>query len=106
MIVSTNAFHFFRDPLVVLDEMRRVLKTDGRLVITDWCDEYLSCKVCDLLLRRINRAHGRVYGRAQCRALLEESGFEDVDVDRYRINWLWGMMTARAKRVASGADSP
>ena len=104
VVVSTNAFHYFRDPHSALMEMRRVLKPGGRLLITDWCDEYLSCKVFDFVLRRINQAHRRVYGRSQCRTLLENAGFEDIDIQRYRIDWLWGMMTARAKKAPEQAN--
>ena len=101
VVVSMSAFHYFRNPLYALKEMARVLRPNGRLVLTDWCDDYVACKVCDLWLRLFNRAHFRSYGEKQCRLLLERAGFAVVSVDRYKINWLWGIMTAIAHERAA-----
>ena len=98
IVVTTSAFHFFRVPNEVLNEMRRVLRPGGRLVITDWCDEYLACRICDRLLRLFSSAHYRIYGSTECRAFLEGAGFDGVGVERYKISWLWGLMTAIAHK--------
>jgi ubiquinone/menaquinone biosynthesis C-methylase UbiE len=100
VVVSTNAFHYFRNPLGALEEMARVLRPNGRLVITDWCDDYVGCWLCDLWLRTFDRAHFRVYGQKQCRHLVEQAGFTAVRIDRYKINWLWGLMTAVGQKRA------
>lgn len=97
-VVSTSAFHFFRQPEIALSEMLRVLQPNGRLIITDWCNDFLACRICDRLLRVFNRAHLRIHDTAKCRLLVETAGFENVEVDRYKINWLWGMMTARGSK--------
>lgn len=96
VVVSCNAFHYFREPVAALSEMGRVLVPGGRLVITDWCDDYFSCRVCDLYLRLFRPAHVKVYRQEECRHLLLKAGYRNVDIDRYKINWLWGMMTATA----------
>src|SRR6266571_3337497 len=66
----------------------------GRLVITDWCDDYLACHICDHVLRLFNRAYYRAYRERECRVLLEALGIGPVRTDRYKISWLWGLMTA------------
>ena len=96
VVVSCNAFHYFREPVAALHEMGRVLAPGGRLVITDWCDDYFSCRACDLYLRLFRPAHVKVYRQEECRHLLLKAGYRNVDIDRYKINWLWGMMTATA----------
>lgn len=98
LVVSTSSFHYFRQPRLSLREMHRVLKPNGSVAITDWCDDYLSCKLCDLVLRMVNSAHARTYGSAECRRLLEAGPFERVAVETYKINWLWGLMTAHGRK--------
>ncbi len=96
IIVSCNAFHYWRRPEECLSEIARVLKPQGKIVITDWCDDYIACKICDLFLRMFNRAHFKTYGQDTCERLLQNAGYGNIQVDRYKINWLWGLMTANA----------
>jgi len=96
VVVSCNAFHYWRQPARALDEIVRVLKPEGRLLITDWCDDYFTCRICDLYLRAFNRAHFRTYGARECEALIATAGLRDIGVERYKISWLWGMMTVTA----------
>lgn len=97
LVVTCSAYHFWRRPEIVLGEIRRVLRPGGSVVITDWCDDYLVCKLCDRWLRLVNRAHFRTVGSRDCRLALQAATFEHVRIDRYKITWLWGMMTALAK---------
>lgn len=99
-IVSSSVFHYLHDPKVALAEFRRLLKPNGGLLITDWCDDYLSCKLLDVFLRVFNRSHIRTYTRQQLGELLRESSFDPLAIDTYRVGGIWGLMTARAvKRV-------
>jgi ubiquinone/menaquinone biosynthesis C-methylase UbiE len=54
VVVSANAFHYFGDPASALQDMRRVLKPSGRLVILDWCRDFLTCPILDVLLKLID----------------------------------------------------
>lgn len=97
-VLSCNMFHFIRRPGDALDEMMRVLRPNGVVIITDWCDDYLTCKLCDIYLRWVDPAHFRMYGVSQCRELLEAADARDIEIDKYKITLLWGLMTATAHK--------
>jgi ubiquinone/menaquinone biosynthesis C-methylase UbiE len=94
LVVSCNMFHYITHPVEALREMARVVRHGGSLVLTDWCDDYLACRLCNLYLRLTNRAFYKTYRQAECLDLLQRAGFSDVSLERYKINWLWGLMTA------------
>jgi ubiquinone/menaquinone biosynthesis C-methylase UbiE len=94
VVVSCNMFHYISHPLKAIAEMRRVTRPGGALVVTDWCDDYLACRICNLYLRATNRAYYKTYRERECRELLRAAGYRHIRIDRYKINWLWGLMTA------------
>jgi ubiquinone/menaquinone biosynthesis C-methylase UbiE len=94
VVVSCNMFHYISHPVEALREMSRVLRPGGSIVLTDWCDDYLACRLCNLYLRLTNRAFYKTYRQAECLELLQQAGFRTVKLERYKISWLWGLMTA------------
>ncbi|AFZ01565.1 class I SAM-dependent methyltransferase [Calothrix sp. PCC 6303] len=101
VLISTSAFHYFPNPDLAIQEMQRVLKPGGFLLITDWCHDYRTCQILDLALRMFNRAHFRTYRVSECQNMLQDAGLDEVVIERYKIDWFWGMMTAKAmKQVA------
>jgi len=100
-VISVSVFHFIPGPEAALREFGRVLVPGGVVVITDWCDDYFACRICDAALRRFGRGHFRTYGNAECMTMLDEAGFTSTEVERYKVSLLWGMMTARARKPIS-----
>ena len=64
---------------------------------TDWCDDYLACRLCNVYLRLTSRAHYKTYRQAECVSLLEQAGHAHATVERYKISWLWGLTATRAQ---------
>jgi len=98
-VICANSFHYFRDPRQSLQELRRVLRPGGTLLLVDWCDDYLTCKLCSLWLRWTDPAFFRSYSLPDCRGLLEESGLSIERAERFRINWLWGLMRFVCRKI-------
>jgi ubiquinone/menaquinone biosynthesis C-methylase UbiE len=96
IVLSCNVFHYIQHPLVAIREMERVLRPGGQMVITDWCDDYLACRICNVYLRLTRRSFFKTYRQSECLSLLEKAG-QRPSIERYKINWLWGMMTATAR---------
>ena len=97
-VVCVNSFHCFREPERSLQQMRRVLRPGGRLLLLDWCDDYLICKLCGLWLRWRDDAFYQAYTSEACRHRLQAAGFTMNDEHRFRAGWLWGMVQFIATR--------
>lgn len=96
LVVSASSFHYFEDPVAALVEMKRVLKPNGRVVILDWCKDYLLCQLCDLVLKFSDPAYQQCYTEAEFHHLLEMAGFGIRRATRFHFNVVWGMMIATA----------
>lgn len=96
MVVNTNSFHFFPACDEALLEMKRVIRPGGKLVITDWCDDFVSCRAMGHWLRLTGKSHHTIFKSMQLHSLIEQAGLRIVSLDIYKINWLWGLMTAIA----------
>jgi ubiquinone/menaquinone biosynthesis C-methylase UbiE len=98
VVVSCNVFHYVTNPGPALAEMSRVLAPRGRILITDWCDDYLACRLCSLYLRWTGAAFHKIYRAGECESLFRVAGYS-TEIERYKISWLWGLMTATAVRA-------
>jgi ubiquinone/menaquinone biosynthesis C-methylase UbiE len=96
VVVSANAFHYFDHPVTALKEMERVLKPAGRVVILDWCRDFLLCQICDILLKLVDPGYKRCYSQDEFHQLLTSAGFEIEHARRMRLGLVWGLMIATA----------
>ncbi len=97
VVVCANTFHYFTHPEQVLGEVRRVLGPEGRLVLLDWCRDFWTCQMMDVVLQYVDPAYETCYTRAELTSLLERASFEVPDAFRYRFDVVWGMMVVVAR---------
>lgn len=96
VIVSASAFHYFENPAIALAEMKRVLKPNGKIIILDWCKDYLLCRICDLILKVTDPAHHQCYTQAELHGFLTASSFNITRATKVRFGLVWGLMVATA----------
>jgi ubiquinone/menaquinone biosynthesis C-methylase UbiE len=97
VIVSASAFHYFDVPESALAEMKRVLKPEGKVIILDWCKDYLFCRLLDWVLQVVDPAHQQCYTQAEFHHLLTSAGFEICQATQVRLGLVWGLMIAQAQ---------
>jgi len=94
IIVTASAFHYFDNPIDALQEMKRVLKPTGKVIIMDWCRDFWFCKVLDLVLKLSDPAYTTCYNQRELHSFLRKSGFQVTREERIRPHFLWGLMMA------------
>lgn len=100
VVISSSVLHYIRQPQRALDEVARVLTPGGRLVLTDWCRDFLTMKALDWYLRGTDPGHCRTLRSRYLYRLARTSGLEVERLDRYRLDWFWGLMTLTGRRPA------
>ena len=77
-VLCSNSFHHYPDPSRAVREMARVLASDGRLVIGDACADLRTARIADVVLRRIEPGHVRLYGSSELGSFLQRAGISRV----------------------------
>ncbi|MDX2214338.1 MAG: methyltransferase domain-containing protein [Oculatellaceae cyanobacterium bins.114] len=96
VVLSANSFHYFDQPDTVLQEMQRVLKPNGKLLLLDWCRDSWVCQMCDWVLQWFDPAHKQCYTQAELHTLLTSNQFQIVRSQKVRFGWLWELMVVEA----------
>lgn len=97
-VITMNALHYLDDPAFALEEIARVLRPGGRLVVTDWCRDFFVMFLCEHWLRLRKRPLGRVMGTRELVAIASDAGLRIDSLVRFKVRPAWGLMTLCAHR--------
>lgn len=81
-ILCTDSFHHYPEPEKVLNEMARVLKANGNLIIGDPWGISPFRQVTNWLLQYSKNGDYRIYSKAEISKLLLKCGFKSVNWNR------------------------
>ena len=85
-IVSARfAFHHFLDPLAVLNEMRRVCRAGGRIVVADSAPARSKADAFNAMERLRDPSHVRAMPVEELREIFAHAGFSEPRVESYRL---------------------
>lgn len=87
VVVSRFAFHHLRDPLAVLEEMKRVCRPGGRVAVADLLASPEPAKAANLdrMARLLDPSHVRALSFAELTALFHEAGLPEPSASFYRL---------------------
>jgi ubiquinone/menaquinone biosynthesis C-methylase UbiE len=81
VVTCSASFHHYPNPEVVLKEMKRILKPDGRVIIADpWCPDPLRILI-NLLLPIINSGDVKIYSGNEMTKMFENCGYASINVN-------------------------
>jgi ubiquinone/menaquinone biosynthesis C-methylase UbiE len=95
-VVTASSLHDWPDLDAGLGEARRVLTSDGRLLVLDWCADYASIRLMRRWLAITGRPVAEVLTATELVRRLAAAGFAPGPVHRARISPIWGMMVCEA----------
>lgn len=104
VIVSASSFHYFGEPLAALIEMQRVLKPNGKVVILDWCKDYLFCQILDIILKIFDPAHQQCYTQNEFHHFLTSANFVVSRATKVRLGIFWGVMVATGGKAGGAGE--
>lgn len=79
VVVCNASFHHYPNPQKVLSEIKRVLKSNGTLIIGDPTAPIIFRQVLNLFCKMSNQGDYRIYSRKEIENLLIQSGFKAMN---------------------------
>ena len=77
LVISSNSFHHYPDPLRVLSEIKRVLRQRGTFFLVDACkDLFLPIRLQDIYRRKFETGHISYYTTEEILDMLKKSGLD------------------------------
>jgi ubiquinone/menaquinone biosynthesis C-methylase UbiE len=98
-VISTNAYHHFENKIEVFSNVYKSLKINGVFIIQDICDDFFLMKLVDIAGKLGEKAHVGSSTADQLNNIFESAKFNNVQIERYRLNWFWKIMIGKAQKI-------
>ena len=92
-LVLSNCLGHIKNQEVALSEAHRVLKDDGKVIITDWTKDFLAMRFVNLYTQLFDYAEYNSLKSSETIVMMEKLQFECISAENYKINWFWGLYT-------------
>ena len=92
-LVLSNCLGHIKNQEVALSEAHRVLKDDGKVIITDWTKDFLAMRFVNLYTQLFDYAEYNSLKSSETIVMMEKLRFECISAENYKINWFWGLYT-------------
>ncbi len=97
-VICVNVMHYFHDLSLVLKEFRRILKTEGRLILVGFCTDYFFFSLIERIWRIFIPSHIQAYRLKELSQEAKKSGFKIAASRRFKIGWFWRSMLLELKK--------
>jgi len=99
VVVCSSVLHYVDDPQAALQEMFRVLKSHGHLVLLDWNRDTLAAKLREhFYFRQFFKSHVKTYTLLELKDMLQKAGFSIVSEKRWQ-HKQWSLMLVKAEKA-------
>ncbi len=99
-VVFANALHYVAQPDSLLQEVHRVLKPGGQLVIEDFtAQRSFLWPWFEKLVRLVDAQHYQTYTLSKLNQFVTTAGFVIIDSSDFKIDWWWRGMYVSATRL-------
>lgn len=75
-MICTNSFHHYGDPMGVLTNIKKILKTNGLLCLADVTTDSFFAKFLNVLLKKTEKEHVSFYSTKKYKEMFENAGLK------------------------------
>lgn len=76
IIICTNSFHHYLNPLKAMEEMKRLLRAGGKVYILDPTADSIFIKAIDKIIRLLEPEHVKMYSTEEFRKMFASAGLK------------------------------